>query len=426
MDTTIEILVDLSNSMGSISNGKYLLPDGTTRMSAQKRILIDEVLPTIDYAKKVTIRTFYSGKEDILIAKIIYRGPSHLRSLQNVISRLPNDPQNTGGTPITDAITLSISELSKESSADKKIILVTDGQETGKGNYIVKAKEAMEKYNIPCKIFIIGIAQIKEYEEKAKDLAEFTKGAYININSNSYDVNIVKAQLTPLKVAIIKDTIDKDQVKDSGGELEQKGEKKLENKLIQIQQDSDKSIFINKIEELSSILTNQLENNQKLIEEFKVLKNQIVQSDFHKIRSTTLTIDSEYSEELRQKSEKLVYELLKTKYPGKEIVWLNATGESYSNHDFEVLNESGNIEIIIECKGTPANRATFYLTDYEWDYFREVKEIYQIIRVSNLDNIPKFKVIDNLYDSLMDGKVVPYLLEPEILKEKRIFLTLIE
>ncbi len=413
--------------MGSISNGKYLLPDGTTRMSAQKRILIEEVLPTIDYAKKVTIRTFYSGKEDILIAKIIYHGPSHLRSLQNVISRLPSDPQNTGGTPITDAITLSISELSKVAATDKKIILVTDGQETGKGNYIVKAKEAMEKYNIPCKIFIIGIAQTKEYEEKAKDLAEFTKGAYINVNSNSYDVNNVRAQLAPLKVAIIKDTIDiKDQIKDSRVELDHKSANKLEKKLIEIQQDSDKSIFLNKIEELSSKLTNQLNYTQGLIEELNALKNQIDQSDFHKIRSTTLTIDSEYSEEIRQKSEKFVYELLQTKYPDKKIIWLNAEGESYSNHDFEILNESGDIEIVIECKGTPRNKETFYLTDYEWDYFREAKDIYQIIRVSNLDNIPDYKIIDNLYDYLMNGKVVPYLLEPEILKEKRVFLTIIE
>ncbi len=427
METVIEILVDLSNSMGSSNEGKYLLPDGTTRMSVLKKILLDEILPTIDYADRVTIRTFYSDKEPNLIARIIYRGPSHLRSLQNVISRLPSDPQKTGGTPITDAITLSISELGKDKANDKKIILVTDGEETGNGNYIEKSKEALEKYKIPCKIFIVGIAQNEEQEEKTRELSNFTKGAYINLISSNYDSNLVRTQLSPLKKAIVKDTIEiKAQIGPIVIDEKQTNDIQLEKKLVQIQQDSDKSFFFNKIEELSLKLKNQLDNTHFLLSELKVLKSQIDQSHLQNINSTTLTIDSEYSEEIRQKSEKFVYDLLLKKYPDRKVIWLNSEGESYSNHDFEILNESDNIETIIECKGTSSNKKTFYLTDYEWDYFRETKDIYQVIRVFNLDNEPDYKIIDNLYNALMNGKIVPYLLEPEILKERRVFLTLNE
>lgn len=103
MDTRIEILIDLSNSMGSMSGtpdqGKYLLPNGSTRMTLQKKILLDEILPTIDYAKRITIRTFHS-RDAKLVAPIIYDGPFNLSSLQNAVFTLPSDPQNTGGTPI--------------------------------------------------------------------------------------------------------------------------------------------------------------------------------------------------------------------------------------------------------------------------------------------------------------------------------------
>lgn len=255
MDTRIEILIDLSNSMGSMSGtpdqGKYLLPDGSTRMTLQKKILLDEILPTIDYAKRITIRTFHSN-DSKLVAPVIYDGPFQLSSLQNAIFRLPSDPRKTGGTPITDAITLSISELSKDKAADSKIILITDGGENGNGNYIEKSKEALEKYKIQCKIFIVGIAQDSIQESKTRDLTSFTKGAYLNLNSTQYDPDYVKSQLTSLKTAIILDTIDsKDKFHITEKIFEVREEVELEKKLFQIQNDSDKAFFLHKIEDLS-------------------------------------------------------------------------------------------------------------------------------------------------------------------------------
>ena len=430
MDTRIEILIDLSNSMGSMSGtpdqGKYLLPNGSTRMNLQKKILLDEVLPTIDYAKKITIRTFHS-RDAKLVAPIIYDGPFILNSLQNAVFTLPSDPQNTGGTPITDAITLSICELSKNRVADSKIILITDGGENGTGNYIEKSKEALDKYNIQCKIFIVGISQDSIQESKARDLTTFTKGAYLNLNSTQYDSNYVKAQLTSLKMAIIHDTIDSaNKLKTPDKIIERKPELDLENKLVQLQNESDRSLFLSKIEDLGLQLQNQIKTTQSLLSDILILKAQIGKLNFQSIETTTLTIDSDYSEDIRMKSETFAYEILLNKHPNKIVKWLNSNGESYANHDFEILNESNEIEWFIECKGTPLRKKTFYLTDNEWDFFLETKDNYQIIRVYNLNEKSEYKIIDNLLESLKKGEVVPYLLEPELLKERRVFLTLID
>ena len=61
MDTVIEILIDISGSMGTMKGqgdmheNKYLLPDGSTRISLAKKILVEEIMPTIDYAKEIII-----------------------------------------------------------------------------------------------------------------------------------------------------------------------------------------------------------------------------------------------------------------------------------------------------------------------------------------------------------------------------------
>jgi hypothetical protein len=430
MDTRIEILIDLSNSMGSMSGtpdqGKYLLPNGSTRMTLQKKILLDEILPTIDYAKRITIRTFHS-RDSKLVAPIIYDGPFSLNSLKNAIFKLPSDPQKTGGTPITDAITLSIQELSKDRVADSKIILITDGGENGTGNYIEKSKEALDKYNIQCKIFIVGIAQDSIQESKTRDLTTLTNGAYLNLKSTQYDSNYVKAQLISLRTAIIHDSIDSaNKLRTTDNIIKEKHEHNLEKKLVQIQNESDKALFLSKIEELGLKLQNQIETSQTLLSDILILKAKIENFNFQSIDSTTLTIDSDYSEEIRMKSEAFAYNRLLEKYPNKKVKWLNSNGESYANHDFEIQNESNEIELFVECKGTPLRKKTFYLTDYEWDFFLETKDNYQIIRVYNLNEKIDYIIIDNLFESLKKGEVVPYLLAPELLNERRVFLTLVE
>lgn len=142
MDTVIEILIDNSNSMGSVEAGKgnttFLLPDGSTRMELAKKILIEEIIPKLDYAQKITIRRFHSITNTDNTSKptieTIYTGTLDKPSVLKKISDI-EIPKKTGGTHITAAVKLSIHELAKYPSADRKITLITDGEETDGGDY---------------------------------------------------------------------------------------------------------------------------------------------------------------------------------------------------------------------------------------------------------------------------------------------------
>ena len=65
METIIEILIDNSGSMGFMKGNKEyeekVLIDGETRNSIIKRVLITEIIPTLDYSSKIIIRSFRKG-----------------------------------------------------------------------------------------------------------------------------------------------------------------------------------------------------------------------------------------------------------------------------------------------------------------------------------------------------------------------------
>ena len=138
-----------------------------------------------------------------------------------------------------------------------------------------------------------------------------------------------------------------------------------------------------------------------------------------------MTIDNDYSEGIRKKSELFLYKYLCDKYELTNVKWLNEKGESFSHHDFEILDNDGNLVQLVECKGTSKDKPTFYLTITEWEHFLENKEKYQVYRIFNVDADMQLFCIDNLLVSILSGQVVPYLLKPEILKEGRVFLTLL-
>lgn len=378
----IEILIDNSGSMGYMKGteheNKYLI-DGLTRMTLVKKILLEEVITTIDYANQIIIRTFKNDIKKVdeqtitnLLTPVIYQGNYDKQEISNVISNLQDPP--LGGTPITGAIEVALSDLEWYPNYDRKIILLTDGEENGGGDYIEAAKKARELEGIPCKIFIVGLAQDEQSEIKSRSIAD---GGYYNIKSKSFTAGEVQHVLAPIKAAILKDTIQNIQTVVSN----QSSVKRQEQSNIDIQNDTD-------------------------------------------IDATTLTIDTEYSESIRLKSELYLYKLLCQKYGTDNVNWLNEFSESFSNHDFELLDNDGFVTTIIECKGTAQNKPTFYLTAAEWSHFLENKDKYQVYRIFNVESDMKAVCIVNLLNSILSGRVVPYVTKPSILKENRVFLTL--
>lgn len=384
--TIIEILIDNSGSMGYMKGAgeehenKYLI-DGVTRMTLIKKILIEEVISTIDYANQIIIRTFRTESKKVddsvieeLSTPIIFQGNFDRQKILSVVTELQDPPP--GGTPITGAIEIAVSDLSKYPNSDRKIILLTDGEENGGGNYLEAAKKAKDMEGIPCKIFIIGLAQDEQSETKSRSIAN---GGYYNVKSKSFTSVEVQNVLAPIKTAILKDTI----------------------------------------QNIQSVV-----NRQSFNPIHEKTSTKISYENETDVDATTLTIDTEYSETVRQKSELFIYNLLCQKYGIDKVKWLNKFGESYSNHDFELIDEWGVVNTIIECKGTANDKPTFYLTKDEWHYFLENKDRYQIYRVFNVYGEMKAVCIKNLLNSILGGRVVPYLTTPSILKENRVFLTL--
>lgn len=445
-DTIIVILIDNSGSMGYMAGSpehenKYLI-DGLTRMTMIKKVMSEQIIPTIDYANQIIIRTFRYNRKKVadkvveeLSTPAIYEGVFDKQKILTVIASLQDPP--IGGTPITAAINAAVSDLEKHPNSDRKIILITDGEESGGGDFREAAKKAEQLKGIPCKTFIIGIAQDEQSEKKSREIAS---GGYYNIKSTSFTAGEVQKVLAPLKTAVLQNTIQNFQTVVSNSQPQPHIQKQIQpqpqiqpqkvvqtvEKKIEIIKQESKQATATQLDELETKIKEQISNTQNLLSELSSLKELLRVDALLEtgIDSTTLTMDNEYSESVRQRSETFLYKLLCDKHGTAKVKWLNQTGESFSHHDFELLDENGKVVQLIECKGTSKDKPTFYLTANEWTHFLTNKDVYQVYRVFNVDGEMNARCIDNLLASIMNGQVVPYLLKVEILKEGRVFLTL--
>jgi len=437
-NTIIEILIDNSGSMGYMKGGgedenKYLI-DGQTRMTLIKQLLIDEILPTIDYTSKVCIRTFriaITKENNNIVQKdievpIIYDGVFNNKLIEEAISKLTDPPM--GGTPISAALDKSFENLKNYPQYDRKIILLTDGEENGGGDYVSTANKIENLTGIKCKIFIIGLALTEKSIKAAKEIAS---GGFYNIKSKSFERNEIKQVMAPIKTAVLKDSVQnitQSKIVNQPLQENKATENVVKDKIKEVAIETQKATT-NSLNKLENKIKEYVSLGEDLLDEFSSLKeniriNSLIESN--SIDSTTLTIDEEYSESIRQRSETFLYKILCEKYGRDKVNWLNEEKESYKPYDFELLDDKDNVCHYIDCKGTAGTKPTFYLTNKEWEFFIKNSSFYQVYRVFNLDSNSNYYWIENLLNYLMTGKVVPYLTKPEILKENRVFLTLID
>ena len=209
MNTVLELVIDYSLSMGPNKNNNvsYLLPDGSTRMSLAKSTLINYIIPALDYTGVIGIRTFYSKEKEPIIATV-YEGKFN-KSI--VISKIESliDPTDTGGTPISAALQSSIDFLKIIQDGDRKIILVTDGEENDGSDFKLTIENNVNKDKIDCNVFIIGIGQNEATAAKCKLLSESTGGAYINLENINYDKEKLSNVLRPFTIQAVSSSIAK-------------------------------------------------------------------------------------------------------------------------------------------------------------------------------------------------------------------------
>lgn len=255
-------------------------------------------------------------------------------------------------------------------------------------------------------------------ERKAKSIAT---GGYFNIKSQYFENKILQDFLVTLKLSILQDS--KEILQQSDDRLTKENIQIIDTKIAKTITENDASTT-----GLIDNIQTQIDKTKAILSELEIIKEQlrIKQLLSSGVDSTTLTIDDDYSEDIKIKSETILYEHLCKQYGKDSVIWLNQHQESYLHHDFEIHDGFGNIVKIIECKGTPKCKPTFYMTANEWNYFLLHQQEYQLYRIFELDTTPQIYCIENLLNAILERKVVPYLTKPEILKENRVYLTILK
>jgi len=405
METVTEILVDISGSMKN-------------KMIATKQALLNDIIPELDYSSRIGIKTFSTlGKPKQLSINPIL--PLNKTDKEVIKQKIQSISCSDGGTPIAATIKASVQSLAEYIANDKVIILVTDGAETEGGDYVLEAKKATEE-GIKCKIHVIGIDLKEEDKLKAKEIARITGGTpnFITLPNSSYNQTQIRTNLTGFYQAVRKAP----QIQTVSPPINQKAPSFIKvpepQSNMQAKKEETKPTHETKtdgnINPTLELIVEQIKELRKELAELKKERKEIPEFDEDPIEN----------EKIRKASEEYLFEILNKKYPDR-VKWLNQTGESNEDHDFEILELDGaTIEYYIECKGTPKNKPTFYLTKNEWRLFLNHTKNYQIYFVRNSFKNPNHIFIDNVLDWLLKGKIVPYLVEREVIKEERVFLTI--
>lgn len=188
MQTVTEILIDFSSSMQD-------------KIKLTKQLLLEQVIPTMDYASKISIKTFMSDQK---IPKIMELFPLNIADQERLKNVIDNIRSPNGGTPIAAAIRDSLKSLKEFPAADKRIILLTDGEETDGGDYEAEAQKAGEE-GIHCEIHIIGIGLKEAQLKKAQSISKYSKGTTSNISyvsGGAYNRTVIETNLTDFSIAL--------------------------------------------------------------------------------------------------------------------------------------------------------------------------------------------------------------------------------
>lgn len=408
METVTEILIDFSGSM------KDKLP-------LTKQVLLTDVIPNLDYASRIGIKTFAGNNNQPPTTQVLNL---NLTNKEEIIRAINSLGTPAGGTPITAAIRASVTTLKEYAANDKKIILVTDGEEDKGGDYVAEAKKASAE-GVNCQVHIIGIGLNETAKAQAQEISKITNGSFSFIpytTGASYNSATIKTNLTPFINAVkVSPTVISSSVTTPISKPIVQPEVKKEPLKVE-----ETKVEIEKPIEKEQTNPENSEALKLIIEEIKSIKDQLKELRTEKNAIPEIVEDAEHNEKIRKASEEYLFEILKKKYPDR-VKWLNEKGESNLDHDFEILDlDSETIEYYIECKGTVKNKPTFYLTKNEWRLFLNHTKNYQIYFVKNSFGNPSHTFIDNLLDWLLKGKLVPYLKERDVIKEERVFLTLNE
>ncbi len=198
MKTVVEILIDVSGSMNDTILG------GKRKIDFAKEILLDEILPLLNYPDTIGVRLF--GGECGIIGNLENIPNDNFSKLKDFI--LNQIPEPYGKTPLALAIRTAVENLQKDGDANKHIYCITDGGETCGGDFIKEADYA-NSIGIDCKISMVGIGELDDNSKvQFAYIASRTGGKNINIGKKGTGKKDIKTQLQHLFELGIDDIVD--------------------------------------------------------------------------------------------------------------------------------------------------------------------------------------------------------------------------
>ena len=416
----IDILIDASGSMGYMKGAgeehenKYLIDNQHTRTDLAKSILVNHIIPKIDYCTSLQIDRFRNLKKLDVNGNPIIKNKRYIEYPKNInhykgnynkdlivkkINSIPNP--EPGGTPLRWCLLNKIHNLS---STKSNIIVITDGDGYLDSNTDTDWHNAVHKRIIDSKkdikIHIIGIAQSDVAKTKSKELCIRTKGVYTNLDSINYDASKLDGLLFSLKTNItsqvIKEQIEPSQlnstaVKDSIVECKSVDVLKKEGKVS----NENLEERVEKNTQSLSLISNQLDNIIKLLQSNESINEEAI---------IDVIENEEYNHRIGRKAEKYLHtELLKNNW--EEVLWLNEESEQYLPYDFKVINK-GEV-FYYECKGTASDSNEFLVTRSEWQFYLKNRKNYRLYFVSNIDSLPSYIGFTDLLNDIEESKLIP-------------------
>ncbi|WP_298767361.1 DUF3883 domain-containing protein [uncultured Polaribacter sp.] len=405
MEINFNILIDASGSMGAMKdtadNGKYLLPDGSTRMDLVKKILKFNILPCLKFSTNINISSFrgeiqYDYKKNKIIYNnklkilpkldLIYNGKLNFDTISESLEFL-KDPIEAS-TPLYFSLAQKIIK-SKENK--NNIIVFSDGGASDRENFDSEILNLIKTNKKDCCIHFIGINQKKNERLKSENLAKKTGGIYVNLKAMDYDESELNLLLSKLNSNIVTKAIQTN-INDNNFIVEKS--KSTPNAIEDNNLDSDIEKQVQKntqsLEFISSQLTNiinLIQPKQNLIEEVDISENTI------------------YNNKIGRIAEEYLYKELKKMFENIQVIWLNESEEQGFPYDF--LIKDGSKKFYYECKGSSSDLNEFQLTRNEWNFYLDNRKNYRVCFVSNVESNPSYIRLMDLLEDMSNKTIVP-------------------
>ncbi|RIA09376.1 von Willebrand factor type A domain-containing protein [Flavobacteriaceae bacterium MAR_2010_72] len=428
METHFDILIDASGSMGYMKGtddeNKCLLPDGSTRTDLVKKILINNLIPSLWHLKVVRISTFYMT--DKPKKSHIYWNKFDINEINRAISKIDN-PKN-GSTPLFYALKDTMKAFRKSETI---IILITDGQASDDKDFDHTIIQEINNNDFKVKIFIIGISQSIEAQNKCLNLTKFTNGEFVNISAMNYENALFDNFLFEIKTSINQEALST-AVAQNITVTQQQPIISEPQKQETVEEQEPPKEALEEVKKSSSqedqSLKQEVANNSlslKLISEhLQTISSQV--SYLSKVitsRDTDEFIESDEDELVNKQTgkhcENVLFDKFKT-FKWKDLIWLNENEEQYKPYDFTVLQND--VTIFIECKGTRSNSNEFALTKDEWQFYLDNKPNYRLYFVRSMVGQPVviFK-FEDLLGAFENKELLPFSSVNRKVKANRIW-----